>query len=143
MKFGTVMTLATLAACVGFTPAAAQDLTGTWEVTAEGRRGPQSTTFALVQSGESLTGTVTMAMGGPRGGGGGGGAGQQTLEITDGTVTGSAFTFTVTFQAGGNSISMQYSGSIDGDEMEGSIEGGRGGGRPFTGTRGGQGSSEG
>lgn len=129
-------------------PLAAQGLTGTWELSAEGGRGAQTITLELVESGDALTGTVTMAMGGPRGGrggrGGGGGAarpgggGPQTLEISDGTVSGSDFTFAIVLDFGGNSVTMQYSGSVDGDEMEGRIEGGRGGDRPFSGKRGGQ-----
>jgi hypothetical protein len=117
-------------------PAAAQGLTGTWEVTSEGRRGPQTTTLALVQSGTSLTGTLTMTGGGGRGGRGGGG-GAREVEISDGEIDGTSFTFTVTLAFGNNSIEQTYSGTIDGDEMSGTIEGGRGGGRPFTGKRGG------
>lgn len=118
-------------------PAAAQDLTGTWAVEAQGRRGPQTMTFELVQDGSSLTGKVTMTMGGRRGGGGGGGAGAQTLEIEEGSVEGSDFSLRYTLSFNGNSIPFNISGSVDGDEMSGTIDGGRGGGRPFTGTRGG------
>ena len=142
MKFRAILAVTALAASVAAAPVAAQGLTGTWEVSAEGGRGPQNITMALVASGESLTGTVTMAMGGPRGGrGGGGGAGPggggpQTLEITDGTVSGSDFSFSIVLERGGNVMTTHYSGSVDGDEMEGTIEGGRGGGRAFTGKRG-------
>jgi hypothetical protein len=126
-----------LAALLGLTaftvtPIAAQDLSGSWELTAEGGRGGQQTmTLALTQDGAELTGTITLAVG-RRGGGG-----PQTLEVSDGMVDGSSFSFGVTLNFGGNSITQTYSGTVDGDSMEGTIEGGRGGGRPFTGARGG------
>lgn len=125
-------------------PLSAQTLTGTWEIAAEGRRGPQTMALELVQEGNVLTGTLTMTMGGPRGGGGGGGGGgpagrggSRTVELTDGTVDGKAFSFTITLEMGGNSISQIYSGTFEADEMRGTVEGGRGGGREFTGSRGG------
>jgi len=140
MTVRSILAVTALAASVAAAPVAAQGVTGTWELSAEGGRGPQTITLELVASGEALTGTVTMAMGGPRGGRGGGGGpgggGPQALEITDGTVSGDTFSFSIVLARGGNSVTMHYSGSVDGDEMEGTIEGGRGGGRPFTGQRG-------
>ncbi|GIS79633.1 MAG: hypothetical protein CM1200mP14_11990 [Gammaproteobacteria bacterium] len=53
-------------------PGAAQDLTGTWEISTQGGRGgPQTSTLVLAQDGETLTGTITFSLGG-RGGRGGG-----------------------------------------------------------------------
>ena len=57
------------------------------------------------------------------------------ISASDGTIEGSSFTFTVTRSFGGNDFSQMYSGTYEGDTIEGTIEGGRGGGRPFTGTR--------
>jgi hypothetical protein len=117
-------------------PLAGQDLTGTWEVASQTQRGARNLTLTLVQDGGGLTGTVTLTMGGRRGGGGGGG-GEQTIEITDGEVDGSSFSFAMTIARGGNSFTQAFSGTFEGDSMEGTIEGGRGGGQPFTGARGG------
>jgi len=128
--FATALTFLTLSAA----PLAGQDLTGTWEITAQGQRGARNMTLALVQDGGALTGTVTFTMGGRRGGGGGGG-GEQTIEISDGEVDGSAFSFAMTITRGGNSFTQAFSGTFEEDAMEGSIEGGRGGGQPFTGER--------
>ena len=113
-------------------PGAAQDLTGTWEISTQGGRGgPQTSTLVLAQDGETLTGTITFSLGGP----GGRGGGPQELEVSNGTVDGSAFSFTVTLSFQGNSIDLNYSGTVDGDEMSGTRGGPRGGGQPFTGQK--------
>ena len=130
--FSAALTLSALSAA----PVAAQELSGSWEISSEGRRGPQTMTFEFAQDGEELTGTVTLSFGGRRGGGGGGG-GAQTIEIADGTVEGDHFSFNLTLAFGDRSIQQTFSGSFQGDSMEGTIEGGRGSGRPFTGQRGG------
>ena len=113
-------------------PAAAQDLTGVWEVSSGTPRGTQTMTLGLVQEDEALVGTVTLVL---RGRGGGGGS--QTVDISDGTVDGSSFSFVMTIERGGNTFSQTFTGTFEGDAMEGTIQGGRGGGRPFSGTRGG------
>ena len=113
-------------------PGAAQDLTGTWEISTQGGRGgPQTSALVLAQDGETLTGTIMFSLGG-RGGRGGG---PQELEVANGTVDGSAFSFTVTLSFQGNSIDLNYSGTVDGDEMSGTRGGPRGGGQPFTGQK--------
>jgi hypothetical protein len=112
-------------------PGAAQDLAGTWEISSQGGRGgPQTSTLVLAQDGETLTGTMTFSLGGR-----GGGAGPQELEVSNGTVDGNSFSFTVTLSFQGNSIDLNYSGTIDGDEMSGTRAGPRGGGQPFTGEK--------
>ena len=143
MKYRTVLGALVVAAALSAAPVTAQSLTGTWELSQETQRGPRTSTLALVQDGTSLTGTLTLTMGGRRGGGGGGGGGgPREFEIEDGMVEGNSFSFTMTMTFGDNSLSPKYSGTFDGDSMEGEIAGGgrRGGGggpRPFTGKRGG------
>ena len=113
-------------------PGAAQDLTGTWEISTQGGRGgPQTSTLVLAQDGEALTGTMTFSLGGP----GGRGGGSQELEVSNGTVDGNSFSFTVTLSFQGNSFDLNYSGTVDGDEMSGTRGGPRGGGQPFTGEK--------
>lgn len=132
------------AAALGAQPAAAQGLTGTWTVTSEGGRGGTLTqVLTLTQSGSALTGTMEITGFGGRGGGrggrggaGGGRGGPGPLAISDGTVEGNAFRFTVTIDFQGNSITQSYRGTIDGDRISGTLEG-VAGERPFTGTRGG------
>jgi len=113
-------------------PVAAQTLTGTWQITSEGRRGAQTITIELVQNGSALTGTATFTGGGRRGGGGGGG---QEVAVTNGTVDGSSFSFDLVLEFGGNAVTLSYSGTYEGDSMEGTRSGARGGGQPFTGKR--------
>ena len=119
-------------------PATAQDLAGMWEISYETGRGTRTQTLTLTVDGMMLTGTVTFTGGGGRRGGGGGG-GPQSIEISDGKIDGSSFSFTVTRTFGDNSIVQSYSGTVDGMTLTGTIEGGgRGGGgqpRPFTGKR--------
>ena len=113
-------------------PVAAQDLTGTWEISTQGGRGgPQTSTLVLAQDGETLTGTLTVSLGG-RGGRGGG---PQELEVSNGTMDGNSFSFIVTLSFQGNSFDLNYSGTVDGDEMSGTRGGPRGGGQPFTGQK--------
>jgi len=122
------------AAALNAAPASAQNMSGTWEVSFEGRQGSVTQTLTLQQEGSMLTGTISFAGGGRRGGGGGT---PQAVEISNGTVDGATFTFTMSIDFGGRgSIEQVFSGTYEGDFMEGTIEGGRGGGRPFMGTRG-------
>jgi hypothetical protein len=134
MKIRATLTVLLAAAALSAAPASAQNLTGTWQITSEGRRGSVTQTLTLQQDGSTLTGTISFA-GGGRGGGGGGAP--QAIEISDGTVEGSSFGFTMSIELGGRGAFAQtFSGTWEGDSMEGSIEGGRGGAQPFTGTRG-------
>ena len=135
MKHSALLTalLTTAVLTTAPAPASAQSLAGTWEITSETGRGTRTQTLTLTVDGMTLTGTVSFTGGGRRGGGGGGGP--QSIEISDGTIDGSSFTFTVTRNFGGNDFSQVYSGTFEGNTIEGTIEGGRGGGRPFTGKR--------
>lgn len=134
MKLRAGVTMLLTAAAFSAAPVSAQNLSGTWQVTSEGGRGSVSQTLVLQQEGSMLTGTVSFAPGGRRGGGGGA---PQAVEISNGTVDGASFSFTVTLEFGGRgSVEQRFSGTYEGDFMEGNIEGGRGGARPFMGTRG-------
>ncbi len=135
MKHSALLTalLTTAVLTMAPEPSLAQTASGTWELTRETGRGTRISTLTLVVEGSTLTGTLTFT-GGGRGGGGGGGP--QTIEISNGTIDGNSFTFTLIRNFQGNSISQVYTGTVDGDTMEGTRDGGRGGdGQPFTGTR--------
>lgn len=123
-----------LAALVA-SPILAQDMSGSWEITSETPRGSQTMTLVVEQSGSELTGTLTMTrMGGPPGGGGGGGP--MEVEISDGTVSGGDFSFSVIMGRGDRTFTQEFSGQFEGDEMSGMLAGGpRGGERSFTGVR--------
>lgn len=144
MNIRNAVFAAIVASSLAASPSAAQDLSGTWELSVPGGRGAQTMALDLTQDGSALTGTITMTMGGRRGGGGGGQA--REIEISDGSVEGSSFTFTMTVEFNGNGFSQVFSGTFEGDTMTGEIQGdgggrgrgGRGGAGPreFTGTRG-------
>ena len=87
------------------------DVSGKWMSEAAGKGGPQ--TFTFKQSGASLTGTVEGGRGGP-------------AEISNGKVDGSSVSFEVVRDMGGNSVTIKYSGSVDGSTMKLSFDAGRG-----------------
>jgi hypothetical protein len=134
MQQRSMLAIALTAIALSAAPAKAQSLTGTWSLSSETGRGTQTQTLTLTQDGMKLTGTITFG-GGRRGGGGGGGA-PPPVDISDGKVDGKSFSFTMTIDFNGNTFTQQYSGTVDGNAMTGEIAGGRGGSRPFTGTRG-------
>jgi hypothetical protein len=122
------------AALLPAAPVAGQNLSGTWQISSEGPRGSQTQTLTLVQDGNTVTGTVSFTGGGRRGGGGGAPA---AIPISNGTVEGASFRFTISIDFGGRgSIDMAFAGTYESDFMEGTIDGGRGGAQPFMGTRG-------
>ena len=113
-------------------PGAAQDLTGTWEISTQGGRGgPQAMTLVVTQDGQGLTGTLTRTI--PSRGGRGGGAMESDVE--NGMIEGKNFSFQVTLSFQGNSFTQSFSGAISGVSIKGTIEGPRGQGRPFNGER--------
>ena len=129
MKNGIVLPALIAILALTPSPAAAQDVSGTWHVELHGARGTQSITMELVQQEGTLSGTLTI----PPGGRGGGGV--QTLDVENGTVHGGSFSLSYTQSFRGNTVAVSMSGKVEGDSMEGTIEGGRGGARPFTGRR--------
>jgi hypothetical protein len=135
MKHSALLTalLTTAVLAMESAPVAAQNLAGAWEITRETGRGTITQTLTLAVDGSTLTGTLAFTGGGRRGGGGGGGP--QSFAISNGSVDGNSFTFTVTLSFGGNSIEQVYMGTITGQTLSGTIQGGRGGGQPFTGKR--------
>jgi hypothetical protein len=116
--------LAALAAAVAFAaPLVAQtapSLTGTWELTSEGPRGPRTPTFTFTQDGAALTGSTQMR--------------DNTVEIKDGKVDGNNFTFTLEVGMGDRTFSQVYKGTVNGEAMEGTVTGPRGD-TPFKGAR--------
>ena len=128
MKHSAVLTalLTTAMLTMASAPASAQNLAGEWEISRETGRGTFTQTLTLAVEGSTLTGSLSFTGGGRRGGGGGGGP--QSFDISNGTIDGNSFSFTVTLSFGGNSIEQSYRGTIDGATLAGAVEGGRGGG---------------
>jgi len=133
MKLSALLTalLTTAVLAMDAAPVSAQNLAGVWEITRETGRGTIVQTLTLAVEGSAVTGTLEFNFGGGRGGGGGG---PQSFPVSDGTVNGNQFSFTVTLSFGGNEIAQMYSGTIDGETLMGTIRGGRGD-QPFTAKR--------
>ena len=112
-------------------PAAAQDVSGMWEISWETPRGAQTVSFTFAQDGLALTGSAEMTMGRP----GGGGGQTRIVEIADGKVEDGDISFSLVMGGGQRSFTMSFDGAVDGDEMKGTVTNPRGGGNPFTGKR--------
>lgn len=103
---------------------------GTWSVSYETPNGTFTQTLTLKQDGTSLTGTI---------------GGEQSSSDVKGSVSGNSVNFSVTRKGQRGSITMNYSGTADGDTIKGTISGsaagaGRGGrGGSGGGGRGGRG----
>ncbi len=134
MKLSALLTvlLTTAVLTMDAAPVSAQNLAGVWEITRETGRGTIVQTLTLTVEGSTVTGNLAFEFGG--GGGGGGGGGPQSFPVSDGTVNGNQFSFTVTLNFQGQSIEQMYSGTIDGETLTGTIRGGRGD-QPFTAKR--------
>jgi imidazolonepropionase-like amidohydrolase len=113
------------AAATGATPSGASgeaaSLAGTWTLNAS--FGPQQITSTLVleQQGSRLSGRVENERFG-------------TSEISEGSATGNSFRFATTANFGGQSISLSYEGTVNGNRMSGTVTTPHGA-IPFSGTR--------
>ncbi len=85
----------------------AASVTGSWELTAPGRNGPQMQTLTLDQKGDALTGSLKGAQGDPA--------------PLVGTVTGNNITFTVTRQGRNGEQKIEYKGTLEGATMKGTV----------------------
>jgi len=130
------LALATLVFALGSVTALAADFNGKWSADVPGRNGNTQTTtftFTVDATAMTVTGTVSGRMG--------------DVQITNGKVTADTITFDVVRNFNGNSFTMSYKGTADGDTIKftrsfsgggGGNGGGPGGARPpqeFTATR--------
>jgi hypothetical protein len=114
-----------VAAAVALVPVAAQDakkvdITGTWEMTVESPQGQMVVTANYKQQGETLTGTHVSEMG------------ESPLK---GTVKGTDIEYTLSFDMGGQQLSIVHKAKVDGDTIKGSAEIGEMGTITFTAKR--------
>lgn len=103
MKLRTFLTpaLALLLSVAAF----AADVSGKWTAEVAGRNGQTRTqNFTFKAEGAKLTGSV----GGPQG----------DTPIADGKVDGDKISFTVTREFNGNTMKMNYTGTLAGDEIK-------------------------
>jgi imidazolonepropionase-like amidohydrolase len=104
----------------GATAPAAQ-LAGGWTMTLTSPQGPLDITMTLTQTGNAFTGTMTSSLG--------------SQEISDGQINGRNVTWTSTIQIGGQSITLNYRGEVEGNRMTGSADLGSFGSATFTAER--------
>jgi hypothetical protein len=113
--------LCALFACAFAIAVIAQSVDGKWTGEVQGGRGPQMVSLTLKADGGKLTGTVTGGRGGEN-------------PIQEGTISGTALKFKTTQQGrGGNSVTLNWSGTLKGDEiaMSRKAEGGDGPAQDF------------
>src|ERR1039458_4632384 len=110
-----LVTLGTILLLVALVAMAADAITGKWTMETPGRGGgaPRVSTLDLKVDGAALTGTLTSTMGG-----GGGGGAPAPAPISNGKVNGSNFSFEVTRDMGGTSMTIKYEGSVSGSDMK-------------------------
>ncbi len=96
------LALATLFVALGSVTALAADFNGKWTAEVQGRNGTQTITFNFKVDGSTLTGSITT----PRG----------DMDISNGKVDGDNISFDQTMNFNGNSFTITYKGTADGDD---------------------------
>jgi len=109
--------LTVLLLALGSVAALAADFNGKWTADVQGRMGTQTITFDFHVDGSTLTGKITT----PRG----------DTDITNGKIDGDTISFDQVMNFNGNSMTMSYKGTADGDNIKFTrTMGGGGGDRP-------------
>jgi imidazolonepropionase-like amidohydrolase len=94
---------------------------GSWTMTLNSPQGPLELTMTIAQSGASFSGSMTSQFG--------------TTEISAGEIAGRTATWTTILQVGGQSITLNYRGEVEGNRMTGSADLGSFGNATFTAER--------
>ena len=89
---------------LGSVAALAADFNGKWSGTVQGMRGPQNLTFNFKVDGATVTGTITT----PRG----------DIDVSNGKIDGNTISFDQVMNFNGNSFTISYKGTIDGDTIK-------------------------
>jgi hypothetical protein len=98
----------------------AADVTGTWIMTVQTSAGSGSPTFTLIQKGEAISGTYK---------------GQLGEAPVTGTMSGNDMTLEFNIDAQGQSLTIKYTGKVDGKTVSGNVALGAFGSGTFTGTK--------
>jgi hypothetical protein len=94
---------------------------GTWAVTVNGPQGANASTLTLRQDGDVLDGSMVSEIG--------------TSAVSDGRVDGRTVSWTVSFQMGGQTLTVNFEGDVDGNRMTGRARAGELGTMTFTAER--------
>jgi imidazolonepropionase-like amidohydrolase len=97
---------------------AAAQVGGTWSVTVNTPQGSQTLTMTLTQAAEAFTGSMAGEMG--------------TLPIADGQISGLTVTWSVTVPLGGQSMTVEFHGEVEGTRIRGTADLGAMGSATFT-----------
>jgi hypothetical protein len=100
--------------------ARAADVTGTWIMSVQTSAGSGSPTFTLVQKGDSISGTYKGRLG--------------EAPVT-GSVSGNDITLEFSVDTQGQSLTIKYTGKVDGKSVSGNVALGGFGSGTFTGTK--------
>jgi hypothetical protein len=87
--------------------AQAADVTGKWTATFDTQVGPQKYTFQLKAEGDKVTGKALFERMGQTG----------EADLLEGKLAGDQISFVETFDAMGNSVRIEYQGTVKGDEI--------------------------
>ena len=85
----------------------AAKVSGTWEISMEGRNGTMTQTLTIEQTGEKFKGTLK------------GARGETPVE---GTVEGNTISFTVERETPRGKFTQNYTGTVDGDSIKGTVK---------------------
>jgi hypothetical protein len=88
-------------------PAQAAGVAGRWTAEFDTQVGPQKYTFLFNVDGEKLTGKASFERMGQKG----------EADLLEGKVKGEAVSFAETFDAEGNTVRIEYEGTLKGDEI--------------------------
>ncbi|MDQ6887164.1 MAG: amidohydrolase family protein [Gemmatimonadota bacterium] len=101
--------------------AATAQVAGTWALTVNSPQGAQDATLTVAQDGNNFSGTMTSQAG--------------TAPIADGQVAGKTVSWTISLTMGGQSVTISFTGEVDGNRMSGSAQLGSFGTATFSGDR--------
>jgi hypothetical protein len=105
-QFWTAAGLIALLSGLSIAAHEAAKVAGTWELSMEGRQGAFTQTMTLEQNGDKIKGAVK----GPR-----------AETPFEGTVKGNKISFTVKRDTPRGEVTLEYTGTVDGDSMKGTV----------------------
>lgn len=107
MRIGIRLSALAVGIFLGVLPAHAADVAGKWTTEFDTRVGPQKYTFDLKVDGEKVTGKAFFERMGQKG----------ETDLLEGKLVGDQVSFVEIFDAMGNSVRIEYKGTVKGDEI--------------------------
>jgi hypothetical protein len=107
MRFSSRLSVLAVVLLLGVLPALAADVAGKWTAEFDTQVGPQKYTFDLKVDGDKVTGKAFFERMGEKG----------EAELLEGKLAGDQVSFVETFDAMGNTVRIEYAGTVKGDEI--------------------------